>query len=74
MECEFMRDCLFFNDKMEQMPVESRVYKRIYCHDNYNNCARHMIARKLGMHNTPPLLFPNNRSAAAGIISSTQNL
>jgi len=70
MECEFKRDCLFFNDRMEHMPAESGVYKRLYCHGNSNNCARHMIGRELGFQNTPPGLYPNDRRDATGIISS----
>jgi len=55
---------------MDNMPAESGVYKKLYCHGNKNNCARYMIARKLGIQNTPSMLFPSHRTAVAGIISS----
>lgn len=73
MECEFRNDCPFFNDLMENMPPASGVFKKIYCHGNNDNCARYMIAKRLGAARIPHTILPNNRKVAVKIISDQQN-
>jgi hypothetical protein len=69
MICEFLDNCPFFNDRMDNMPTVSGVYKKIYCHGNNENCARYMIAKRLGVESIPSTVYPNNRDAAAKVIS-----
>jgi len=74
MECEFRNNCPFFNDLMENMPPVSGVFKKIYCHGNNDNCARYMIAKRLGTENIPSAVLPNNRDIAVRMISGQANV
>lgn len=58
-ECECMSECLFFNDKMSNMPLTSKVLKQLYCKGNSSKCARYIIFRALGKGKVPDDLFPN---------------
>jgi hypothetical protein len=69
MICEFLDNCPFFNDRMDNMPAATVVFKKIYCQGNNNNCARYMIAKRLGVDNIPSDVYPNNRKAAVKIIA-----
>lgn len=58
-DCEFLKGCLFFNDKM---PIEKglgAMYKRSYCQGNNLKCARYMVAKKIGGEKVPTDLYPN---------------
>ena len=69
MKCEYSDNCIFFNDRMDFMPSTSTVYKKMYCMGISHNCARHMIASKLGIERIPSSLYPNNRDMALEVIS-----
>lgn len=68
-DCECLGTCLFFNDKMPQMPALSSMYKKTYCTGDNEGCARHMIARTLGRPRVPPDLYPNQTDRAKKIIA-----
>lgn len=69
MNCEFMDNCIFFNDRMGNSPGVGVVFKKMYCRGNNRNCARYMIAKRLGASSIPALLYPNNRAAALDMIT-----
>ncbi len=58
-DCECLERCPFFNDKMENMPAISNVYKKKYCRADFNNCARYKVFKTLGKAKVPFDLFPN---------------
>ncbi|MBP1909630.1 hypothetical protein [Methanolobus bombayensis] len=68
-ECDFIKGCIFFNDKMETKSNLASMYKRKYCQDNYGNCARYMVATTVGREKVPSDMFPNMRDKAEEIIS-----
>lgn len=68
-ECPNLGGCPFFNDRMNNMPSMSAVYKRNYCKSDFDSCARYMIATKLGKEKVPPNLYPNMKDEALRIIS-----
>lgn len=69
MKCEFLELCIFFKDKMDDMPQNAEVYKKMYCIGNNLNCARYMVAKRLGKENIPSTLLPNNLKEAISLLS-----
>lgn len=67
-KCELIEKCIFFNDNMQNMPSTAATYKKIYCEQDYENCARHMIVKALGRGKVPEDLFPNQKERAESII------
>jgi hypothetical protein len=69
-DCERLAGCPFFNDKMADMPTMANIYKQKYCHDDFEKCARYMVARVKGKEAVPADLFPNQFSRADKILSA----
>lgn len=67
--CKFSKDCLFFND---QMPFYELLkgYKERYCQGEWKECARYMVAKKLGRRWVPDYLYPGMTDYAQKVISS----
>ncbi len=68
-DCEFIGGCPFFNDKLENKPVEVEALKVKYCRTNNLNCARYMVAAALGKEKMPPNLYPNEKERAFIVIA-----
>jgi len=68
MECPSLKVCPFFNHKMKDMPSAAELLKDRYCRGNYLNCARYMVASKLGKEKVPADLFPGQIDRAKEII------
>ena len=66
--CELIEKCIFFNDKMQGMPSTAATYKKIYCEQDFEKCARFMVAKALGREKVPEDLFPNQKDRAENII------
>ena len=47
-DCELLEGCMFFNDKMANMPVTAEIYKNQYYRENNIECARFMVLKALG--------------------------
>ncbi len=69
-ECQRLPKCIFFNDQMANMPAVSTLYKQRFCKSEFENCARFMVAAKLGPEKVPPDLFPNQFDRAQLILRS----
>ena len=67
-QCECLPGCPFFNDKMPDTSGLGAIYKRKYCLDDNDACARHMVLKALGKPAVPPTLYPNMREVALGLI------
>ena len=67
-DCEYLNGCIFFNDKMANMPSTSNVFKMMYCTDNFPGCARFMVRAEIGRDRVPDDLFPNQGDRARTII------
>ena len=63
-ECECLKACIFFNDKMSGMPSMADIMKKKYCLGNHNDCARYMVFKAKGKGNVPSTLFPNQQAEA----------
>ena len=67
-DCEKLATCPFFNDKLANMPTVAELYKKNYCHGDSGECARYIVAVKLGSDRVPADLFPNMTARARNIV------
>ena len=67
-KCELVSACIFFNDKMANMPGMSQIYKQRYCLETKEECARYSVFRALGRGNVPKDLFPNQPERVSDLI------
>lgn len=67
-ECELTKTCIFFNNQMANMPSTCEVFKKNYCEQNFESCARFMIVQTLGRGYVPPDLYPNQTQRSRDII------
>jgi hypothetical protein len=66
--CKFIETCIFFNDKMAEMPSIANLYKRRFCEAGDPSCARHRVVEALGRENVPQNLYPNDAERADALI------
>ena len=67
-ECALTPGCIFFNDKMADMPAMSSMMKNIYCKDKFETCARFQVVQAVGREKVPADLFPNQLDRAVAVI------
>ena len=68
-DCECLPTCIFFNEKMANMPSMTSIFKKTYCEGgDYEKCARHMVFKALGKSSVPQDLYPNQIERAAELI------
>lgn len=68
-DCEFLKGCLFFNDKMSIDEGIGALYKHRYCQGDRIKCARYIISIKLGWEKVPVDLYPNMYERAKRILA-----
>ncbi|MBL0224804.1 MAG: hypothetical protein IPQ16_04270 [Geobacteraceae bacterium] len=66
--CELCDTCLFFNDKMPDMPAVAGFLKDKYCRGTFEVCARFQVYREFGREHVPDGLFPNESDILPGIV------
>ena len=69
-DCECLGGCVFFNDKMANMPQIAESMKKRYCKIDNSQCARFMVFKKLGKPKVPKDLFPNQIERAKSIMAT----
>ncbi|MBI5086421.1 MAG: hypothetical protein HZB13_17735, partial [Acidobacteria bacterium] len=62
--------CIFFHDKMADMPAMSEIFKDTYCRGDNTSCARHVVFQALGRGNVPRDLYPNDNDRASDLVAS----
>ena len=67
-DCELINGCIFFNDKMQNMPATAEMLKNKFCRDQSNQCARYMVFKTLGREQVPADLFPQQQDRAEEIL------
>lgn len=67
--CELLENCIFFNDRMANMPSTAQLIKLKYCTDDSLGCARLVVCKTLGREKVPPDLFPNQLERAREVIA-----
>ncbi len=68
-DCELLAGCLFFNDKMKNMPWVGETMKRLYCRWDFKQCARYRVASALSKKEIPADLFPSDTIRAKIILA-----
>lgn len=69
-DCECLAGCLFFNDKMQNMPAAANLLKNRLCRGDNGKCARYMVVKAMGRSNVPADLSPNQVERAAAILAA----
>ncbi len=68
-DCKLIETCIFFNDKMAEMPTMADMYKDRYCRDDFEGCARFAVFSAIGRENVPTDLYPNDMARAQSLIA-----
>lgn len=68
-DCELLKGCIFFTEKMKDMPSTTKILKEKYCRGDNSACARHKVFVALGRENVPHDLFPGMTDKAQAIIA-----
>ncbi|HEY6838694.1 MAG TPA: hypothetical protein VI389_08130 [Geobacteraceae bacterium] len=69
-DCEFLKGCIFFNDKMANMPSTAEIFKIRYCRGDNAECARYVVCKVKGRDRVPQDLFPNQIDVARQILTA----
>lgn len=69
-DCEKLEKCVFFADKMENMPAMAEIMKQRYCLGSNESCARYKVAAVLGGERVPADLFPGDVAYAERVLAS----
>ncbi|MDD5729834.1 MAG: hypothetical protein PHN57_01710 [Candidatus Omnitrophica bacterium] len=67
-ECPLLANCIFFNDRMAQMPKTAEMMKSRFCKNDNSHCARFIVCTTLGKDKVPSDLFPGEIEVARVII------
>lgn len=67
--CDLMETCIFFNDRMSDMPTMANLYKKRYCQTDSSGCARFSVFEVLGRDQVPADLYPNDAERAAVLLA-----
>jgi hypothetical protein len=67
-DCERLKTCPFYSDRMRDMPRHAELFRQLYCRRDNSSCARHMVFKKHGKDAVPDDMFPNEVKRAQKII------
>lgn len=68
-DCKCLPQCLFFNDKMQNMPTAAGLLKKRLCRGDNSQCARFQVLAALGREKVPADLAPNQVDRASTLIA-----
>ncbi len=68
-DCEKIAGCMFFNDKLTNMPAVVDTIRKSFCHGDYTRCARYMVTEIFGIESIPSDIFPGNSVRAKTILA-----
>ena len=68
-DCELLAKCIFFNDKMANMPAMAEMLKKKYCRGDSSNCARFVVCKSLGREKVPGDLTPSQMDRAQKLMA-----
>lgn len=67
-DCELIQGCIFFNNKMQNMPATAELLKKKYCKDAFATCARYMVFKAIGRPGVPQDLYPQQAEKVEEIV------
>lgn len=73
MSCALTEGCIFFNDKMANMPSMAAMYKERYCQNDFETCARFQVFKAVGRENVPQNLYPNEQDRVQLVIEAVRD-
>lgn len=65
-DCENLQACIFFNNRMSDMPLVSEILKAEHCLGDWGPCARYRV-KKAGRP-VPDDLFPDDSARASSLL------
>jgi hypothetical protein len=71
-ECALIETCIFFNDRMQNMPSMTNMYKERYCRGEWQVCARYRVYEVAGRENVPKDLYPNEAERVDAVLSDLE--
>ena len=72
-DCNFMPECGFYHDKLNNMPPVAEFMKMEYCHKHPYLCARQVHCNALGLNNVPGDLMPNETGKVKYLIDAASS-
>jgi len=69
-KCELVQECFFPTDFSNNLPAQLAVIKRVYCNQDFTDCARYITAMKIDSGNVPNDLHPADLAQAEKIIGA----
>lgn len=70
-ECDKLTTCIFYTDRMDDMPAAAELMKMKYCLGEFEICARHRVEARLGSTCVPKSLCPEESALADRIVAGT---
>ncbi len=68
-ECELLRQCIFYNDRMKSLGHPTEELKKRFCLGEYRGCARHIVYKALGREKVPLDMYPEQLARAEALIN-----
>ena len=72
--CKFITTCPFFTGRMDDSKGLGAMYKKHYCLGSSKNCARYIIASKLGKEKMPANLYPHQKDRAIQLLDDNEDV
>jgi len=70
--CKYINDCAFFNDPSTQkFQALADQLKKDYCHGRFSDCARYLVASRIGQDQVPRSMLPTQLQWAEMIFRYT---
>jgi hypothetical protein len=69
-DCELIDGCMFFNNKMQNMPATAGLVKDKFCKGDFASCARYRVYKALGRPSVPQDLYPQQSEKVEMIINA----
>lgn len=71
--CPRLTQCLFFNNRLKNMPAIADMTKAEYCRSGqHERCARFQVSTTLGLTRVPDNLFPDQVDRVATLLKNTK--
>jgi hypothetical protein len=71
-ECPHLSKCLFFNNRLRNMPAVAEMAKTSYCRGHHETCARFIASNALGPGIVSDDLFPDQTDRVQEILRRAQ--
>lgn len=73
-DCEYIKECPFYNKEPGETPRANEVLKHLYCHKDNSKCAIYIIITSLDFSKVPKEILPNQGEIARMIVEELKML